>query len=983
MALRTAVFLCGLGTLAAAAQETYRVEELTIRPYAEDYAPVLLDSHLVVCSHRERSDLVEYTDAETGEALSDLYLVRMRGGEAQKPELFSTNLASPVHDGPATFRPDGDAICYTRNLVLPEKVGNLYEPDGRVGLFFSKRIGNEWSTPEPFPYNHEGYSVMHASWSPDGNTLYFASDMPGGFGGTDLYMCEREGSDWSLPLNLGAAVNSTADELFPSAQTNGRLYFCTNRGGGLGKLDIWWSKHTGEGWDTPQHLPAPMNSAKNDVGYTAYHGDHQGFFSSDREGKQRIYAFRLVREPFADCQPQVPNTHCYAFAEPNSISGARLPLYYQWDLGDGTKHIGHEVRHCYTNAGLYQVRLDLVDSASGQTFFALAQYELRVEDRQQAWIDVPDTIAAGTSAWLSAERTYLPQLPVAEYHWQVSDADHYHGDRTQVKFARPGARQIKLDVIGRPDADGKIAHHCVTRLLNVLPEFTDTPDPPIEHAYAEAKQLARMVAYHELPYLQSTLGTQNANEDLAVVLVLSSRRRMGIDAPEFLELRKQHDLVEHYAPERGEYTYSVVVKNDLETAYRVFVQAQQLRFMEAQFQSLDMEDLVDLSGDVDMTILLASSKQRLANDDARLVEIRKHFSVLQRYDPETRMYTYLVPTNGTSKEMDRVLVMARELGFMEAMVNVLQQEHVVDLAGTANEHLVLTASMQRIAAEDPRLIEMRRHVRVMERYDPKTRLYTYSVARGASTEELARIVALARELDFLNGDERVMAELDAHDAGELQGSVLLAATRKRLAADDPRLLDMRRVYRVVERHDPRTGVYTYLVPSAGTMDEMQRIVLLARNMDFMEPEIYALTPLQLLDADTLGAEIIGIMNRSIMRAGTVLFGKNDDALSPEFTSALGQMLDVLRKHVGVHLQIDAHTDSDGTDAHNDDLSARRAARIHEWFLASGVDPERMVHIGHGEHEPVASNANEEGKRLNRRVDLRLHANAPEQANATR
>src|SRR5690606_28901020 len=146
----------------------------------------------------------------------------------------------------ATLTSSGSEICYTRNTVLPKKLSNLRSAAGQLGLFFSRKKDGQWQEPIAFEHNSSKYSVMHPSFSND--TIYFASDMPGGHGGLDLYMSVRSEGDWSTPINLGPTINSEAHEVFPRKQANGALHYSSDRTGGLGKLDLYSSRKKSEGW---------------------------------------------------------------------------------------------------------------------------------------------------------------------------------------------------------------------------------------------------------------------------------------------------------------------------------------------------------------------------------------------------------------------------------------------------------------------------------------------------------------------------------------------------------------------------------------------------------------------------------------------------------------------------------------------------------------------------------------------------------------
>ena len=197
------------------------VQLLKIEPEGEDYAPVLLDSSFVMCSLRERQtdQLIEYTDAETNKRLSDMYRVRLIDGKPGKPFIMDEALTSEVNDGPASFTHHGHKICFTRNQTRAKKMGNVNSRNDRLGLFFSERDNGEWSDPVPFEYNSEEYSVMHPSLGDGGDLLYFSSDMLDGYGGMDLYVCEKKkNGDWSSRPTSGRGSTPGPMRCSPSSR---------------------------------------------------------------------------------------------------------------------------------------------------------------------------------------------------------------------------------------------------------------------------------------------------------------------------------------------------------------------------------------------------------------------------------------------------------------------------------------------------------------------------------------------------------------------------------------------------------------------------------------------------------------------------------------------------------------------------------------------------------------------------------------------
>jgi len=579
------------------AQEVVDVRLLPIKPEAEDFAPVLLDSSFVMCSLREREtdQVVEYTDASTQKRLSDLYRVRFIDGKPGKPFLLGGSLTSEMNDGPATFTKGGDAICFTRNQTRAKKLGNVNARNDRLGLFFAQREHGDWSAPEPFEYNSTEHSVMHASYSADGQRLYFASDMPGGLGGVDLYVCEKEDGGWTIPLNLGPQVNSAANEVFPFIQRNGVLYFASDREGGLGGLDIWSCTSEGGKWSAATPLPEPFNSPGNDLGYTAWPTDRAGLFSSDRTGEDRIYKFNRTLAPFADCAPQQQNNYCYVFQEEASIDADTLPLRYQWDLGDGTKVTALEARHCYAGPGAYTVKLNIIDTLTNSIFFNEATYDLLIDDVHQPYITTVDTARTGRPVQLDAFHTYLPEMQVEDWRWDMGDGTLEEGMRAEHSWKAPGTYTVRLDAIGLPDSTGGIPHRCVTRTIEVIDRFKDVADDAVLAVYKDSKGITREFTYQDLPFDRFDMAAQE-NEDVHFTVELfHSTERLSLEDPRFAEIRKFFPVYERFDPVRGEYTYSVGGAETVADMYLIYKKVKELQFLEAEVIALHEEKLTDMS----------------------------------------------------------------------------------------------------------------------------------------------------------------------------------------------------------------------------------------------------------------------------------------------------------------------------------------------------------------------------------------------------
>ena len=589
------LFLSLFAALRLAAQgEVYSVRSLDIKPAGIDFAPVIVDSSLVFCSLRERDQLVGYTSEETGNPLCDIYRMRIRNGVPGKPFPFGEAINTEVNDGPATFTDQSRSMCFTRNLKRAKEI-NGDEGDENLGLFFSKRKDGGWSKARSFDYNNPAYNVMHAAFANDGTRLYFASDMPGGMGGTDLYACEMNNGDWGVPLNLGPHVNSADNELFPFADDDGNLYFASNRSDGIGELDIWQCKPATEGWSQAMVMPEPINSTGNDLGFTCHPGGLSGYFSSNREGDDRIYRFDRSMPLFRACTEQQENNYCYVFREEGSMRIGKQPLRYQWDMGDGTKLNDLVAQHCYKGPGNYGVTLNIIDTVTGDVFFREAHYDLVIDDIHQPYITIDDTARTGREVRFDARQTYLPEMRIADWKWDFGDGVEGEGRDVLHAFQLPGFYTVRLDVLSRPDKSGVVRNRCISRNITVIDRFKDMLDTPVNVEYMAANGEAREFSFQELPTDAFDLAVKEGEDVRFSVELFRSRERLQLDDPRFAEIRKHYPVIERYDPATSTYTYSVGEAKDLADLYEVYAMVKRLKYMDAMVMAVELEKVLDMS----------------------------------------------------------------------------------------------------------------------------------------------------------------------------------------------------------------------------------------------------------------------------------------------------------------------------------------------------------------------------------------------------
>jgi len=269
--------------------------------FASDFVKSSGENYPYGWTGRGYLDIKKSSPAENGEFMGDM----------TQPLPFSPKLNQVFHDGPACFSPEGNTVYFTRSFKGKSKKENGIKTN-LLKIFYAERIVGGWSVPKPFIYNSTEYSVGHPAFSPDGKSLYFASDMPGGQGGTDLWMCTLANGSWTSPVNLGNVINTTENEMFPYVSGDGTLYFASEGHPGYGALDIFSSKAIDGKWSTPLNLKSPINSSFDDFALAFVPGTKNGFFSSNRPGGQGnddIYSFKLIEyepEPIVPLIPETP-----------------------------------------------------------------------------------------------------------------------------------------------------------------------------------------------------------------------------------------------------------------------------------------------------------------------------------------------------------------------------------------------------------------------------------------------------------------------------------------------------------------------------------------------------------------------------------------------------------------------------------------------------------------------------------------------------
>lgn len=256
-----------------------------------DYSPMFLGGSLDQLYFTTTTEKVtgDHRSEITGMKKGDIWFVtKDENGQWQRPQAVEGELNTEVDEGTPSFTPDGQTMYLSRARR---------EPNANTGveIYTSQRSDAKWSAPVLFEITRDTISsYAHPAVSPDGNWLYFSSDMPGGSGGRDIWRVNLKEREGSLE-NLGEWINTPGDEMFPYVRTDSLLYFASNGHPGYGGLDLFRARLTSSGGWEITNMGLPVNSAADDFGITFGEGE-SGFFSSNRtdnRGYDHIYSFEL------------------------------------------------------------------------------------------------------------------------------------------------------------------------------------------------------------------------------------------------------------------------------------------------------------------------------------------------------------------------------------------------------------------------------------------------------------------------------------------------------------------------------------------------------------------------------------------------------------------------------------------------------------------------------------------------------------------
>ncbi|WP_298520049.1 OmpA family protein [uncultured Kordia sp.] len=288
----------------------FRIENLGVNSPYSDFAPSFyLENNLVFSSARDTGVTKRYKHKWNARPFLDLYGAEVAdNGSLSNVDKFSGKLNTKYHESTTVFTKDGNTMYFTRNNYYKGKYKKDRKGINKLKIFRATRENDRWTNIEELPFNSDLYSVAHPALSVDEKKLYFASDMPGSVGQSDLYVVDiNDDGTYGEPKNLGKSINTEARENFPFVSQDNELYFASDGHVGLGGLDIFVMRLDDEE-QIIYNVGEPVNSPVDDFSFIINTKTGKGYFASNRDGGQGdddIYSFLEIKPIQWSCEQEI------------------------------------------------------------------------------------------------------------------------------------------------------------------------------------------------------------------------------------------------------------------------------------------------------------------------------------------------------------------------------------------------------------------------------------------------------------------------------------------------------------------------------------------------------------------------------------------------------------------------------------------------------------------------------------------------------
>jgi len=284
----------------------FSLELIEIPATPQAYGAIPYKNGILYTGKADKTEKNVLIDPWDGYPFSQIFFVVPVDSGWSSPYSLSHNLNEEYHVGPAAIDPSSSKQLILSKSYLSNKKSTkndksssiIKKADNTIQLYSVQIEEMKLDTPQLLPFCRPEFNYAQATLSPNGKMMVFTSDMPGGKGGTDLYLSFLSDSVWTDPVNLGGAINTEKNESFPYLLSDDTLYFSSEAHDSYGGLDVFYSTFDGAKWKNPYNLLFPLNSYKDDFAISFKEDKKSGYISSNRNDQDQIFTFSINRPSF-------------------------------------------------------------------------------------------------------------------------------------------------------------------------------------------------------------------------------------------------------------------------------------------------------------------------------------------------------------------------------------------------------------------------------------------------------------------------------------------------------------------------------------------------------------------------------------------------------------------------------------------------------------------------------------------------------------
>ena len=341
----------------------------------------------------------------------DIYLAQNIAGTFKNPDLVEGDVNTKFNEGTVAISNDNKTMFFTRNAYEDGDYQKNEEGVSQLKIYQAKFVNDEWQDIKPLPFTSKDYATANPSLGPDNNYLYFSSNMPGGFGNSDIYRVKiNDDSSFGEPENLGEKINTEGRENFPFVDNEGRLFFSSDGHLGFGGLDVFYIKLQNKDQENPKNAAQPVNSSADDFSFTYIANKKTGYVASNRgenPSNDNIYQLDLI-EPLDETMLDILVTD----VETNSpIEKAEVAIYdNQQNMikKSSTQEDGH-TQHKVISEMKYDIQVNAIDYESNSKNISAKGESMNITIPLEPVVEVIDTITIDNKIFFAFDKAKIKE----------------------------------------------------------------------------------------------------------------------------------------------------------------------------------------------------------------------------------------------------------------------------------------------------------------------------------------------------------------------------------------------------------------------------------------------------------------------------------------------------------------------------------------------------------------------------------------------